>query len=269
MLLLFSPMEPKRDPPILACNHAIMQSSNQRISLTAHRRLEGSHEALPNAGWGMPPSPPPCTPSPTKVRTLSLSSGGARGGRGHHDCRVVATLLPQTRSTPVHVSPRPTPQRYRAARPDHPGGPASLAPRRVPTSMPRRLAVAPPFGRAARRRRCGAARCRSEPVLAPCLALRRVHSPAPAPQRRAAFRPRRVQAPVWRSEVPERARARSLPCAAPLVALGCLLRCVAFIAPHPRLNAAPPFGRAACRRRCGAARCRSEPVLAPCLVLRP
>ena len=28
----------QRDPPILACNHAIMQSSNQRISLTAHRR---------------------------------------------------------------------------------------------------------------------------------------------------------------------------------------------------------------------------------------
>ena len=72
----------QRDPPILACNRAIMQSSNQRISLTAHRRLEGSHEALPNAGWGMPLARR-CT---FQLRTLSLFRGGARGGRGHHDC---------------------------------------------------------------------------------------------------------------------------------------------------------------------------------------
>ena len=161
-----------------------------------------------------------------QLRTLSLF-WEVRGGAGGTT----------TARSGYPSSPRPGPlrstsrrDRHAAAisrgRPDHPGGPASLAPRRVPTSMP-------------------------------------------APRRRAAFRPRRAQAPVWRSEVPERARARSLPCAAPLVALGCLLRCVAFIAPHPRLNAAPPFGRAACRRRCGAARCRSEPVLAPCLVLRP
>jgi hypothetical protein len=40
LLLLFSPMEPKRsaDTCMQSCNHAIMQSSNQRISLTAHRR---------------------------------------------------------------------------------------------------------------------------------------------------------------------------------------------------------------------------------------
>ena len=203
-----------------------------------------------------------------QLRTLSLF-WEVRGGAGGTTTARSGYPPPPDQ---VHSGPRLAETDAAAisrGRPDHPGGPASLAPRRVSQPPCRRLAVAPPFGRAARRRRCGAARCRSEPVLAPCLALRRVHSPAPAPQRRAAFRPRRVQAPVWRSEVPERARARSLPCAAPLVALGCLLRCVAFIAPHPRLNAAPPFGRAACRRRCGAARCRSEPVLAPCLVLRP
>ena len=175
----------------------------------------------------------------------------------------------------VHSGPRlaetDTPQRYRAAARIIRA--AQRRSRRVVSQPPcRRLAVAPPFGRAARRRRCGAARCRSEPVLAPCLALRRVHSPAPAPHRRAAFRPRRVQAPVWRSEVPVRARARSLPCAAPLVALGCLaLRCVLSPAPAPQRRAAfrprrvqAPVWRSEAPAR---ARARSAPSAAPLVAL--
>ena len=165
-------------------------------------------------------SPPVHLPT---TNSLSLL-GGARGAGGTTTARSGYPPPPDQ----VHSGPRlaetDTPQRYRAAARIIRA--AQRRSRRVVSQPPcRRLAVAPPFGRAARRRRCGAARCRSEPVLAPCLALRRVHCPAPAPQRRAAFRPRRVQAPVWRSEAPARARARSAPSAAPLVALSCLALC--------------------------------------------
>ena len=202
-----------------------------------------------------------------QLRTLSLF-WEVRGGAGGTTTARSGYPPPPDQ---VHSGPRLAETDAAAisrGRPDHPGGPASLAPRLVSPNLhagaspsrrlpaaPRagagvaqrgagaspcsllalrcaafiaphpRLNAAPPFGRAACRHRCGAARCRSEPVLAPCLALRRVHCPAPAPQRRAAFRPRRVQAPVWRSEAPARARARSAPSAAPLVALSCLALC--------------------------------------------
>ena len=202
-----------------------------------------------------------------QLRTLSLF-WEVRGGAGGTTTARSGYPPPPDQ---VHSGPRLAETDAAAiscGRPDHPGGPASLAPRRVPTSMPRRLAVAPPFGRAARRRRCGAARCRSEPVLAPCLALRRVHCPAPAPQRRAAFRPRRVQAPVWRSEVPERARARSLPCAAPRS-----LPRTRASTPR-RLSAAPRAGagvaqRGACASSCslGAISCAPSSLELPRAVL--
>ena len=141
-----------------------------------------------------------------QLRTLSLF-WEVRGGAGGTT----------TARSGYPSSPRPGPlrstsrrDRHAAAisrgRPDHPGGPASLAPRRVPTSMP-------------------------------------------APRRRAAFRPRRAQAPVWRSEVPERARARSLPCAAPRS-----LPRTRASTPR-RLSAAPRAGTGVAQRGAGASPC--------------
>ena len=158
-----------------------------------------------------------------QLRTLSLL-GGARGAGGTTTARS-GHPPPPDQFTLVLVSPRPTPQRYRAAA--RIIRVAQRRSRRVVSQPPcQRLAVAPPSGRAACRRRFGAARCRSELVLAPA------------------------------------------PSAAPLVALSCpALRCVRSLAPASRRRAA--FRPRRVRRRCGAARRRSEPVLARRHQLRP
>ena len=164
-----------------------------------------------------------------QLRTLSLFWEVRGGAGGTTTARSGYPSSP--RPGPLRSTSRRDRRRSDIVRPPGSSGRPSVARAacHVPTSMPaprRRAAFRPRRAQAPVWRSEVPERARARPlpraaplVASGCLALRCVHSPAPAPQRCAAFRPRRVQAPVWRSEAPARARARSAPSAAPLVAL--------------------------------------------------